>query len=59
MSNLNQEQSSPQTEKQQVEALKKQGITRVPIDYFHIGEYRYTSLDDAVAEAKRVSGKVS
>ena len=29
------------------------GITRVPVDYFHIGDFRYTALADAVAEAKR------
>jgi len=29
------------------------GITRVPVDYFHVGKYRYTNLDDAIAEAKR------
>lgn len=35
------------------ETLAKYGIARVPVDYFHIGEYRYTSLDDAIAEAVR------
>jgi hypothetical protein len=29
------------------------GITRVPVDYFHVGKYRYSNLDDAIAEAKR------
>jgi hypothetical protein len=29
------------------------GITRVPVDYFHVGEFRYSNLEDAVAEAKR------
>lgn len=29
------------------------GITRIPVDYFHVGKYRYTNLDDAIAEAKR------
>jgi hypothetical protein len=29
------------------------GITRVPVDYFHYKDFRYTQLADAVAEAKR------
>jgi len=29
------------------------GITRVPVDYYHFQSYRYTNLDDAVAQAKR------
>jgi hypothetical protein len=29
------------------------GITRVPMDYFHVGKYRYSNLNDAIAEAKR------
>ena len=33
--------------------MTKYGITRVPVDYFYYGRYRYTALDDAVAEAKR------
>jgi hypothetical protein len=33
--------------------MEKYGITRVVIDCFHGGEYRYTKLADAVAEAQR------
>ena len=33
--------------------MERYGITRVPIDYFHVGEFRYTSLKDAIAQAKR------
>jgi hypothetical protein len=29
------------------------GITRVPVDYFHFGEFRYSNLEDAIAEARR------
>lgn len=29
------------------------GIIRKPVDYFEYGGYRYTSLGDAVAQAKR------
>ena len=35
------------------EEMKKYGITRVPVNYFHYGKYRYTNLEDAIAEAKR------
>ena len=35
------------------EEMAKYGITRVPTDYFRYKEYRYTNLDDAIAEAKR------
>ena len=38
-----------------IEEMAKYGITRVPVDYFHYKEYRYTNLDDAIAQAK--SGK--
>ena len=29
------------------------GIERVPVDYFHWNGFRYTSLKDAVAAARR------
>lgn len=34
--------------------MREYGITRVPIDYFHINGFRYTDLKDAVAQAKRM-----
>jgi hypothetical protein len=33
--------------------MAKYGILRVPVDYFHYGDFRYTNLKDAVAQAKR------
>ncbi len=33
--------------------LSKYGISRVSTDHFHYGEYKYTDLKDAVAQAKR------
>ena len=33
--------------------METYGITRVPVDYFYFGGFRYTNLKDAVAEAKR------
>jgi hypothetical protein len=35
--------------------MARSGITRVPVDYYHYGAFRYTSLKYAVAEAKRAS----
>ena len=33
--------------------MARYGITRVPVEYFHYKQYRYTNLADAVAQAKR------
>lgn len=33
--------------------MGKYGIACVPVDYFHLGQHRYTHLEDAIAEAKR------
>jgi hypothetical protein len=52
MTPANQWEASP-TFGDDAEAMAKYGITRVPTDYFHYKEYRYTSLDDAIAQAKR------
>jgi hypothetical protein len=41
--------SSPEV----AEEMSKYGITRVPVDYFHYGDFRYTNLEGAIAEAKR------
>jgi hypothetical protein len=38
---------------QQAEEMAMYGITRVPVGYFHFKNFRYTSLAEAVAEAKR------
>lgn len=35
------------------EVMATLGITRVPVDYFHYRQYRYTNLKDAVAQAER------
>lgn len=45
--------SSPAFSPEDTEDMTKYGITRVPVDYFHYGEFRYTNLKDAVAQAKR------
>jgi hypothetical protein len=43
----NTDQSSNEAE------LQKYGIERVPVDYFHYRQFRYTNLNDALAQAKR------
>ena len=35
------------------EEMTEFGIIRVPVDYFHYKEFRYTHLVDALSEAKR------
>ncbi len=35
------------------EAMAKYGIIRVRVDNFYYGGFRYSNLDDAIAEAKR------
>lgn len=44
---------SARSEQDDNEEMRKYGITRAPVDYFHYKEFRYTTLNDAVAEAKR------
>jgi hypothetical protein len=46
-------ESRPAISPEGTEEMAKYGITRVPIDYFYYGGFRYTNLEDAVAEAKR------
>lgn len=36
--------------------MKKYGIVRVPVDYFHFGPFRYANLEDAISYAKRKHG---
>lgn len=47
------DEPTPQPKKARAKEMAKYGITRVPVDYFHYGDFRYTSLKDAVAQAKR------
>jgi hypothetical protein len=46
-------EASPAFSTDATEEMAKHGITRVPIDYYYYGGFRYTNLEDAVAEAKR------
>ena len=47
---------NPAINPEAAEAMAKYGITRVPVDYFHYQEFRYTNLDDAIAQATRQNG---
>jgi hypothetical protein len=53
MARENQEKSKPAVEPETKEEMAKYGITRVPVDYFCYGEFRYTNVKDAIAYAKR------
>ena len=53
MTPANHREATPTVGDDAAEEMAKYGITRVPTDYFHYKEYRYTSLNDALAEAKR------
>jgi hypothetical protein len=53
MTPANHEEASPTVGPDAAEQMAKYGITRVPADYFHYREYRYTNLADAIAQAKR------
>jgi len=35
------------------DAMARYGIARVRVDRFHYGEYRYSRLGDAIAQAER------
>lgn len=37
------------------ENMARYGITRVPVHYYHYGAFRYTTLQEAMAEAKRAN----
>jgi len=49
--NLN--KTDPATDPESIKLMEKHGIIRVPVDYFWLGEFRYTNLKDAIAQAKR------
>ena len=46
-----------QSEATPEETLNKYGITRVSVDHFYTGGFRYTNLEDAIAQAKESGSK--
>jgi hypothetical protein len=57
MAASNHNQTQPTIDSDTAEAMTKFGITRVPVDYFHYKEFRYTNLEDAFAQATRDNGR--
>lgn len=53
MPSADRKESSSHLSPEATEEMVKFGITCVAVDYFHFGEFRYTNLKDAVAQAKR------
>lgn len=53
MSQSTHEDTASKADQEQVNEMLKHGITKTSVDYFHLDEFRYTSLEDAVAAAKR------
>ena len=53
MTTTNRKKQRPAAKPEAKDEIAKYGITRVPVDYFHYKQYRYTNLADAVAQAKR------
>jgi len=53
MANKDTESKIVDTAKLSTEKMDKYGITCVPVDYFYFRNYRYTNLDDAIAQANR------
>jgi hypothetical protein len=53
MASADRKESGPAISSEAAEQMAKYGITRVPVDYFYYGDFRYTNLKDAVAQAKR------
>lgn len=45
--------STPEISAEDEKSMEHYGIIQVPVDYFWFGEYRYSSLKDAIAQAKR------
>lgn len=50
---INTEEQLPALSVEALQEMEKYGITRVPTESFHYREFRYTNLQDALAQAKR------
>ena len=48
-------QTMPGTSPEDIAEMTKFGVSCTQIQQFHFGEYRYTNLRDAVAQAKRAA----
>ena len=45
----------PEAQTGETELMARHGITRVATYSYRVGDYRYTSLGDALAEAERMA----
>lgn len=57
MTSTHHDKASTDSHSEASKEMGKYGITCVPVDYFHLGQYRYTHLEDATAEATRQQSK--
>lgn len=57
MTSTHHDKASTGSHSEASEKMNKYGITCVSADYFHLGQYRYSRLEDAIAEAKRQLAK--
>jgi len=53
MSMINTEEQLPALSEADRESMLEYGISRVPTDSFRYRDFRYTNLQDALAQAKR------
>ena len=53
MTMINTKEQLPALSVEARQQMAKHGITRVPTDSFRYGEFRYTNLHDALAQATR------
>jgi len=49
------DEGSPLAARDDVAAMAAHGIRCIPVDVFHWNDYRYSSLKDALAAAKRAA----
>lgn len=55
---MTQSETVPSAEREaDIAEMARYAITRVRVDYFHVGPFRYTALSDAIAEGKRRTAK--
>ena len=53
MTTISQGKQGTEITPEMLEEMEKYGISTFPVHYFQLGQYRYTNLKDAVAQAKR------
>ena len=59
MSKENERCQSDDLTSEEIEEMRRYGITRLPVYHYQAGKYRYANLRDAVAQAKREASRTS